>query len=132
MPLQDCKVGLLIGYNCTRALLPINITASPERNGPFAKKTDLGLRIVGMVDNCKEHLELGSVSVSPRVLVCEVDQSLIANENDTQSDHVLVSFKTKVKKVISPVESSRMVALDFIEQKGNPTALSVEVGSKHY
>ena len=125
MPLQDCKVGLLFGYNCTRALLPINITASPERNGPFAKKTDLGWEIVGMV-------ELGSVSVSPHVLVCEVDQSLIANENDTQSDHVLVSFKTKVKEVISPVESSRMVALDFIEQKGNPTALSVEVGSKHY
>ena len=126
MPLQDCEVGLLIGYNCARALLPRNIIAPPERNGPFAQKTDLGWGIVGMVDNCEEHLELDSVGVSHRVLVCEIDQSLIAYENDTQSDHVFVSFKTKVKEVISPVEINRMMALDFVEQNGNQTALSVE------
>ena len=123
MPLQDCEVGLLIGYNCARALLPRDIIA-PD-NGPLAQKTDLGWGIVGMVDNCEEPVELDSVGVSHRLLVCE-DQSLVANVNDTKRDHVFVSFKTKVKEVINPEEINRMMALDFVEQRGNQTALSVE------
>ena len=49
MPLQDCEVGLLIGYNCARALLSRDVIA-PEKNGPFVQKTDLGWGIVGMMN----------------------------------------------------------------------------------
>ena len=45
-PLQDCEVGLLIGYNCPQALRPVRvITGSPDE--AFAVKTDLGWSIVG-------------------------------------------------------------------------------------
>ena len=34
--LQNCEVGLLIGYDCSRALLPRDVIA-PEKTGPFAQ-----------------------------------------------------------------------------------------------
>ena len=127
MPLQDCEVGLLIGYNCAHALLPRDVIA-PEKNGPFAQKTDLGWGIVGMMDSSRdEQMELDSVGVSHRVLVVELNLSLIENVNsDSKTDHVLVSFKNKVKEIISPVEITRMMELDFIEHKHSGTAYSVE------
>ena len=127
MPLQDCEVGLLIGYNCARALLPRDVIA-PEKNGSFAQKTDLGWGIVGMMDSSRdEQMELDSVGVSHHVLVCELNPSLIENVNsDSKTDHVLVSFKNKVKEIISPVEITRMMELDFIEHKHSGTAYSVE------
>ena len=45
-PIQDCEAGLLIGYNCPRALRPVEIVqGSPE--DAFAVKTDLGWSVVG-------------------------------------------------------------------------------------
>jgi hypothetical protein len=49
MPKSNCEVGLLIGYNCSKALLPREVIA-PQDNGPFAMKTDLGWGIVGLLD----------------------------------------------------------------------------------
>ena len=49
MPLSDCEVGLLIGYNCARALVPRDVIA-PIDNGPFGQRTDLGWGIVGIVE----------------------------------------------------------------------------------
>ena len=65
--------------------------------------------------------------MSHRVLVCELNPSLIENFNsDSKTDHVLVSFKNKMKEIISPVEITRMMELDFIEHKHSGTAYSVE------
>ena len=49
MPITDAEVGLLIGYNCPRALAPREIIV-PEGDGPYAQQTDLGWGIVGVVD----------------------------------------------------------------------------------
>ena len=40
-PLQDCEVGLLIGYNCSQALLPREVVPGKD-NHPYAQRTDLG------------------------------------------------------------------------------------------
>ena len=45
-PLQDCEVGLLIGYDCPQALAPRD-TIAGEDDGPFAIKTDLGWSVIG-------------------------------------------------------------------------------------
>ncbi|KAL7835411.1 hypothetical protein SRHO_G00277580 [Serrasalmus rhombeus] len=45
-PLMDCGVGLLIGYDCSRALIPRNVITGGD-NEPYAIKTDLGWSIVG-------------------------------------------------------------------------------------
>ncbi|XP_065140714.1 uncharacterized protein [Paramisgurnus dabryanus] len=44
--LKDCEAGLLIGYNCARALAPRQ-TILGENDEPYAVKTDLGWSIVG-------------------------------------------------------------------------------------
>lgn len=44
--LLDCPVGLLIGYDCARALKPTQVI-SGEDSDPYAVKTELGWSIVG-------------------------------------------------------------------------------------
>ena len=44
--LQDCDVGLLIGYDCPSALAPLEVIVGGESE-PFAQKTELGWSIVG-------------------------------------------------------------------------------------
>ncbi|XP_059922876.1 uncharacterized protein LOC132468987 [Gadus macrocephalus] len=44
--LMDCKVGLLIGYDCSRALAPRSVITGRD-DEPYAIKTDLGWSIVG-------------------------------------------------------------------------------------
>ena len=48
MPKSDCGIGMLIGFNCPRALLPRAVVSPPGNIGPFAQKTDLGWGIVGL------------------------------------------------------------------------------------
>ena len=48
-PMQNCEVGLLIGYNCPQALAPRSYITG-EGNQPFAIQTDLGWSIVGGTD----------------------------------------------------------------------------------
>lgn len=43
---MDCKVGLLIGYDCSRALAPRQVITGGD-NEPYAIRTDLGWSIVG-------------------------------------------------------------------------------------
>ncbi|XP_014900158.1 uncharacterized protein LOC106954875 [Poecilia latipinna] len=45
-PLQDCEVGLLIGYDCPSALAPLEIVTG-QLNEPFAQRTILGWSIIG-------------------------------------------------------------------------------------
>ena len=45
-PMQDCCVGLLIGYNCPRALAPLNCVIG-DNDEPYAIETELGWSIVG-------------------------------------------------------------------------------------
>ncbi|KAL6479864.1 hypothetical protein MHYP_G00108970 [Metynnis hypsauchen] len=44
--LMDCEVGLLIGYDCSRALAPRQVITGGD-DEPYAIKTDLGWSIVG-------------------------------------------------------------------------------------
>jgi hypothetical protein len=37
MPIQDCEIGLLIGYNCSRALVPREVLL-PAEDGPFGQE----------------------------------------------------------------------------------------------
>lgn len=45
-PLKDCEVGLLIGYNCSRAMAPRQVILGGDEE-PYAIRTDIGWSIVG-------------------------------------------------------------------------------------
>ncbi|XP_038069094.1 uncharacterized protein LOC119738319 [Patiria miniata] len=115
MPLSDCEIGLLIGYNCARALAPREVIP-PTDDEPFAQRTDLGWGIVGIVnpdsDDCDNSVD--PIGVSHRVLSCEAPYD-DSDELAVQS-HSLISFKTRVKEVISPLDITEMMSLDFSER----------------
>ena len=69
-PMQDCEVGLLIGYNCPMALAPRNCVTG-EGNKPFAVQTDLGWSIVGGLDH-QEDVE--TIRSSCRSIVTEIKE----------------------------------------------------------
>ena len=126
MPLLDCEIGLLIGYNCSRALMPREIIAS-EANGAFAQRTDLGWGIVGVVDEGGGCLNLDPVGVSHRVVVCNINSSLsAAKESPEEPNKIFLSLKNKVKEVINPNDIVKMMNLDFIEHTGSGAGLSIE------
>ena len=45
---EDVEVGLLIGANCARAMKPTEVIPGLE-DDPYAKKTALGWRVIGVV-----------------------------------------------------------------------------------
>ena len=153
MPLSTCEVGLLIGYNCPRALFPREVIA-PVNDGPYAQRTDLGWGIVGIVDSkqCNES-DCDPIGISHRVLACEVqapvtfdknwcrDQDMtydkywclseqeLFNESDLKSlkyleqESVQFCLNTSTREV-SPSEIVRLFEMDFIEKGPNEVTYS--------
>lgn len=50
LPLTDCKVGLVIGYNCMKALTPRDVIVQSV-DGPYGQRTDLEWSVLGIVEN---------------------------------------------------------------------------------
>ena len=48
-PYQDCKIALVIGYNCPLALMPREAVCG-EGNQPFAQRTDLGWSVISYAE----------------------------------------------------------------------------------
>ena len=124
IPVADCEIGILIGYNCTRAMMPREVIP-PDGEGPYGQRTDLGWSIVGVVnpecvfDNyCVNHC------VSHRVATLEVASDLVSDET-TFPDHVSFAFKGSTK-ILRPKEVNRMFELDFSEQSPANVTLSRE------
>lgn len=68
-PLQNCEVGLLIGFDCPSALAPLEVIIG-GKNEPFAQKTELGWSIIGLSN---PHLDRqGNQSFVHRIKVREI------------------------------------------------------------
>ena len=122
MPIADCNVGLLIGYNCPQALVPREVIP-PEDNGPYAERTDLGWGIVGIIDPDQIQVdECDPIGRSHLLLTYNVPhESTLPEEGRRELDNfptqVQMSLKTSVKEVFTPIEAMKMMELDFHERK---------------
>ena len=96
LPLQNCEIGLLIGYNCARARTPRNVIA-PDDDGPYAQRTDHGWGIVVV-----EGGDVDDIGYSHNIMAYQGPPRLSRNSN--RPDKVLVSLQTKVKEVIKPCD----------------------------
>lgn len=68
-PLQDCDVGLLIGYDCPAALAPLEVILG-DKTQPFAQRSELGWSIIG---SSNPHLDRqGNQSFVHRLTVKEL------------------------------------------------------------
>ena len=120
-PLRDCGIGLLIGYNCPRALAPREVVALRE-DGPYGLKTDLGWSIVGIVD--ADSYEEDPIGLSHRILSQEVASPLVLDE-DTKPSFIMFSVKTKVKEIVAG-DMLRLMEHDFSDFGINDTKYSQE------
>ncbi|KAJ8015871.1 hypothetical protein DPEC_G00001030 [Dallia pectoralis] len=59
-PLQDCEVGLLIGYSCPKALAPKQVILGGD-DEPYAVHTDLGWSIVGRLSSRHESQSFNTI-----------------------------------------------------------------------
>lgn len=69
-PLQDTKIGLLLGYDCPQALAPKEVV-SGSGTQPFAIETELGWSVVGG----EENQEASDFGISHRILLKEQRKS---------------------------------------------------------
>ncbi|KAK6169143.1 hypothetical protein SNE40_020252 [Patella caerulea] len=97
LPLQDCDVELLIGYNCARALAPREVI-SHDSYGPYGQKTDLGWGVVGIVNN----IDHDNDNIGP-------------SHRSLSSDNIVFSYRTQVKEV-SPADILNLFEIDFSER----------------
>ncbi|KAL7874936.1 hypothetical protein SRHO_G00059060 [Serrasalmus rhombeus] len=110
-PLIDCDVGLLIGYNCSQALLPREIVSGKD-DEPFAVRTDLGWSIVGRVNPCVDYGD--AIGSSHRIIVKQVTPSLQSSSDLT--NQVQYICRTQVKEVIVPNDVLKVLESDFSER----------------
>lgn len=99
VPVSECSIGLLTGYNCPRALVPTEVIP-PVGNGPYAHRTALGWGIVGVINS---GLEYDSINASH-----------LGNESWSK-----VALRTSVKEVLDPRVITRILESDFSESCNN-------------
>ena len=124
LPLKECKIGLLIGYNCSQALMPREVIP-PDGTGPYGEKTDLGWGIVGFVGPDSSTCDEDDVGISHRTLVCEVASDLVPTCDEPSFNNVAFAFRT-VTKVMSPIDVYKMMELDFSEKFACEDTMSQE------
>ncbi|KAK3545764.1 hypothetical protein QTP70_011831, partial [Hemibagrus guttatus] len=119
-PLQDCEVGLLIGYNCSQALLPKEVVSSQEHQ-PYAQRTDLGWSIVG---HRNPYVDYGdAVGTSHRIVVRKVTPDMEFPVNLKTEVHYVSRMKVKE---ITPSEIIKVLESDFSEKAEEDHPVSQE------
>lgn len=120
-PLQSCDVGLLIGYNCSQALVPRQVLSGKE-NQPFGLKTDLGWSIVGFGNTCLDYGD--DIGLSHRIIVKQVMPSIKSSSNLKSEVHYV--NKTQTKEMVSPADVIEVLESDFVEKVSEDIKTSQE------
>ena len=106
---KSLDVGMLIGFNCSAALLPRNIVSAGD-NDPYGVKTKLGWGVIGIVEPCDTMSNSQNSHFTFRTIVKEVELANISemfqldfNESQTYREPVSIEdqrFLTMMKKDI--------------------------------
>ena len=118
-PLQDCDVGLLIGYNCNEALSPLKVI-SAQNGGPFAQRTLLGWGIVGTIG--MSVIDKDVFGFSHRIVAERVSLN--------NKSPVNVALKSTVKAVLSPKQVPAALEQDVTDIKNQDKNESSGDGKK--
>ena len=125
LPLQPCDIGLLIGYDCARALIPRDVIQPKKVDGPYGQRTDLGWGIVGIVGGGTDTQtsDADPFGISHRVVTYEIPSYLVGNpvHNDSEQlpDRLVLSLQNSVKEIIDPAQISQMMEIEFCEDYSN-------------
>ena len=122
MPYQhDIEVGLLIGSNCSRAIMPREIIPAGPDDGPYAQRTDLGWGIIGNITRSKQGLidNQGYEHITHRVISRNVADTSCLYQKTCH-----FSIKSTTKEVINPAQVRQMMESDFSENGSTNQPLS--------
>ena len=77
IPKNNCEVGLLIGYDCSRALRPTDVISDLRNpDSPFGLKTDLGWSVMGIIHRSAVE-NLDPIGHSHRVVTRQITEPQI-------------------------------------------------------
>ena len=114
VPLQtDVSVGLLIGSNCSQAIMPREVIPG-KPNEPYAQRTDLGWGIIGNVGGAVADEDIVSNGVANHI---STESIQFPNASTQKTCHF--TFKSSVKEVINPVRFREMLESDFSERSSD-------------
>ncbi len=120
-PALDCEIGLLIGYNCSQALLPRDVLRGNE-DQPFAQRSVLGWSIIGCNHYDGDYED--EIGVSHRIIMKQV---LPAGEPSHKlKSEVCFVRRNKVKEMITPAEILKVFESDFVERNNEEASASQE------
>ena len=120
-PLQDCEVGLLIGYNCSQALLPREIVSGEDNEPLILLPTDLGWCIFGQMNPCLNYGD--AIGISHCIIVKKVISDLDASVKLQSKVHYV--NRTTVKDV-TPSDILKALEGDFSERAIDDRPVSQE------
>ena len=106
--MQNCKIGMLIGYNCSLAIKPTDVISGRD-DEPYGVKTLLGWSIVGT--SSSEPVVAHYNSITTKV----PDNIKLAASHTNQAHFV---FRTSCKEIINILVS------DFIEKRTDNDVMS--------
>ncbi len=94
--LQDCEIGLLLGFDCTRATAPLAFINS-GRDEPYALQTEIGWCIVGMNRTPQNKLSESDRSDTPTDQATEPTECMLKDDikNKMQQDSYQSSLPQK-------------------------------------
>lgn len=107
VPLQSCEVGLLIGYDCSRALVPRQVVP-PRGDGPYGQRTDLGWGIIGICDT--QTAQDDTIGLSHH-MICRAT-----------SGHSVFVHRTQTKEILST--PLKILEQDFADIRPDDDGLS--------
>ena len=116
-PVQNCPIGLLIGYNCPQALAPVNCVIGGEGE-PYAVETRLGWSIVGGGERHSEGFD--SIGSSHRI-VAQIGPQV----REVSSTSPALIYKTQTKDVTT-AEFLQLMERDFTEPSPTTERMSQE------
>ena len=117
-PPMNCRVGLLIGYNCPEAIVPVEVLKA-QSNQPYGVKTSLGWSIIGCWSSGVP-AKVDAVGISHRIMCLEVHPQLqITQSSDSVvecSNSTRLCCKTQVTEMSNnPEDMFRSLEGDFVE-----------------
>ena len=112
IPLRnDIPVGILIGSNCSQAIMPREVIPG-NQNEPYAQRTDLGWGIIGNVGKSMTDESDHLTGIVHRITTESISRT--AKSSTRKACHF--SIMPTIKEVINPAQLREMMELDFSEK----------------
>ena len=117
---NDLEIGILIGSDCPRAIMPKEIIPG-EDNRPYTLRSDLGWGIVGRIFQplSGEDGDEDEIGVSHQVYTIEAHKPLDpqVDAEGLKKRSCNFSVKTNVKDMINPFQVMKMFEMDFSKKR---------------